>query len=99
MAVIVDVIGGLMTVCQKPDVSSEIIEEFVTDYKNGRLEMTPLPASCQVQLIIFFFQRFGKRFFFKTSFEFFQELCVVNDKVLLLVPFELYNSNYSEITG
>ncbi|VDD94931.1 unnamed protein product [Enterobius vermicularis] len=47
MAVIVDVIGGLMTVCQKPDVSSEIIEEFVTDYKNGRLEMTPLPASCQ----------------------------------------------------
>lgn len=47
MVVIVDVIGGLMTVCQKPDVSTEIIEEFVTDYKNGRLEMIPLPATCQ----------------------------------------------------
>lgn len=47
MIAIVDVVGGLMTVCQKPDVSSEIIEEFISDYKNSRLEMTSLPAACQ----------------------------------------------------
>lgn len=75
MAVIVDVIGGLMTVCQKPDVSSEIIEEFVTDYKNGRLEMTPLPASCQVQLIIFFFNVSENDFFLKLLSNFFKN-CV-----------------------
>ena len=47
VVVIVDVIGGLMAVCQKPDVSTEIIEEFVAEYKSGRLDMTPLPAACQ----------------------------------------------------
>uniref|UniRef100_A0A0N5APZ5 Thioredoxin-like_fold domain-containing protein n=1 Tax=Syphacia muris TaxID=451379 RepID=A0A0N5APZ5_9BILA len=47
MIVIVDVIGGVMTVCQKPDVSTEIIEEFVSSYRSGSLEMVPLPSTCQ----------------------------------------------------
>uniref|UniRef100_A0A914RKL1 Thioredoxin-like fold domain-containing protein n=1 Tax=Parascaris equorum TaxID=6256 RepID=A0A914RKL1_PAREQ len=33
---------------QKPDVSAEIVAEFVAEYKSGKVHMTPLPSSCQV---------------------------------------------------
>lgn len=48
MIAIVDVIGGRMCVCEKPDVSAEIVAEFVAEYKSGKVHMTPLPSSCQV---------------------------------------------------
>uniref|UniRef100_A0A914ZP21 Thioredoxin-like fold domain-containing protein n=1 Tax=Parascaris univalens TaxID=6257 RepID=A0A914ZP21_PARUN len=47
MIAIVDVIGGRMCVCEKPDVSAEIVAEFVAEYKSGKVHMTPLPSSCQ----------------------------------------------------
>uniref|UniRef100_A0A158PP93 Nucleoredoxin (inferred by orthology to a human protein) n=1 Tax=Anisakis simplex TaxID=6269 RepID=A0A158PP93_ANISI len=47
MLVIVDVIGGRMCVCDKPDVSTEIVKEFINDYKNGKTAMVPLPSTCQ----------------------------------------------------
>lgn len=48
LIIIVDVIVSRMVICTKPDVSSEIVANFVADYRGGKLEMVPLPSSCQV---------------------------------------------------
>ncbi|MFH4978394.1 hypothetical protein AB6A40_005103 [Gnathostoma spinigerum] len=45
--VIIDVIDGRMGVCDKPDVSGEIISQFISEYRAGRVNMVPLPSSCQ----------------------------------------------------
>ncbi|VDN08176.1 unnamed protein product [Thelazia callipaeda] len=45
--VILDATVGRMSVCEKPDVSAEIISEFVADYKSGKLNMVPLPTAHQ----------------------------------------------------
>ncbi|VDK78903.1 unnamed protein product [Onchocerca ochengi] len=47
LIVILDATVSRMCVCEKPDVSSEIVAEFVADYKNGKLNMVPLPTTCQ----------------------------------------------------
>ncbi|VDN50459.1 unnamed protein product [Dracunculus medinensis] len=47
LIIIVDVIVSRMVICTKPDVSSEIVANFVADYRGGKLEMVPLPSSCQ----------------------------------------------------
>lgn len=50
--VIVDATVGRMCICEKPDVSAEIIAEFVADYRSGKTNMEPLPTACQVSLLI-----------------------------------------------
>uniref|UniRef100_A0A915Q056 Thioredoxin domain-containing protein n=1 Tax=Setaria digitata TaxID=48799 RepID=A0A915Q056_9BILA len=45
--VILDATVSRMCICEKPDVSAEIVAEFVADYKNGKLDMVPLPTTCQ----------------------------------------------------
>ena len=51
--VIVDVLAGNIAVCDKPDVSDTILAEFISDYRNGRLNVTPLPYSnAQVELFV-----------------------------------------------
>ncbi|VDN31024.1 unnamed protein product [Gongylonema pulchrum] len=47
--VILDATVSRMCICEKPDVSAEIVAEFVADYKNGKLNMVPLPSMCQVR--------------------------------------------------
>ncbi|EJD73752.1 hypothetical protein LOAG_18844 [Loa loa] len=47
LIVILDATISRMCICEKPDVSSEIIAKFVADYKNGKLNMVPLPTTCQ----------------------------------------------------
>ncbi|CAI4230476.1 unnamed protein product [Auanema sp. JU1783] len=41
---IIDSLAGQMSICDKPDVSDEVIEEFVNDYKSGKLEWISLPT-------------------------------------------------------
>ncbi|KAM3724149.1 Nucleoredoxin [Dirofilaria immitis] len=47
LIVILDATISRMCICEKPDVSSEIVAEFVADYKNGKLNMIPLPTTHQ----------------------------------------------------
>ncbi|VBB34894.1 unnamed protein product [Acanthocheilonema viteae] len=47
LIVILDATVSRMCICEKPDVSAEIVAEFVADYKNGKLNMAPLPRTCQ----------------------------------------------------
>ncbi|KAK6100963.1 Thioredoxin-like family protein [Brugia pahangi] len=47
LIVILDATVSRMCVCEKPDVSGEIVAEFVAAYKNGKLDMVPLPTTCQ----------------------------------------------------
>ncbi|ETN79866.1 hypothetical protein NECAME_09566 [Necator americanus] len=44
---IVDGLAGQLCVCDRPDVSDAVLEEFVADYRAGRLQWTPLPAAAQ----------------------------------------------------
>ncbi|VDK64070.1 unnamed protein product, partial [Cylicostephanus goldi] len=44
---IVDGLAGQLCVCDQPDVSETVLEEFVADYRAGRLQWTPLPAASQ----------------------------------------------------
>uniref|UniRef100_A0A0R3S4Z8 Thioredoxin-like_fold domain-containing protein n=1 Tax=Elaeophora elaphi TaxID=1147741 RepID=A0A0R3S4Z8_9BILA len=47
LIVILDATVSRMCICEKPDVSAEIVAEFVSDYKNGKLNMVPLPTTYQ----------------------------------------------------
>ncbi|VDK88623.1 unnamed protein product [Litomosoides sigmodontis] len=47
LIVILDATVSRMCICEKPDVSAEIVAEFVDCYRNGKLAMVPLPATNQ----------------------------------------------------
>lgn len=64
LIVILDATVSRMCVCEKPDVSGEIVAEFVADYKNGKLDMVPLPTTCQVIFRLIFFKQEVFFFFF-----------------------------------
>ncbi|EYC14298.1 hypothetical protein Y032_0041g458 [Ancylostoma ceylanicum] len=44
---IVDGLAGQLCVCDRPDVSEVVLDEFVTEYRAGRLQWAPLPAASQ----------------------------------------------------
>lgn len=44
---IVDGLAGHLCVCDRPDVSEAVLEEFVMEYRAGHLHWTPLPAADQ----------------------------------------------------
>ncbi|KAI1729093.1 thioredoxin-like domain-containing protein [Ditylenchus destructor] len=44
LLVICDVIAGHIAICDKPDVSENIIFEFVADYREGKANVIPLPS-------------------------------------------------------
>ncbi|WKY01770.1 hypothetical protein Q1695_015629 [Nippostrongylus brasiliensis] len=44
---IVDGLAGHLCVCERPDVSEAVLEEFVAEYRAGRLQWTPLPSADQ----------------------------------------------------
>ncbi|KAK6050224.1 hypothetical protein COOONC_12271 [Cooperia oncophora] len=44
---IVDGLAGHLCVCDRPDVSEAVLDEFVAEYRAGRLQWTPLPAADQ----------------------------------------------------
>lgn len=51
LIVILDATVSRMCICEKPDVSAEIVAEFVDCYRNGKLNMVPLPTTNQVTLL------------------------------------------------
>ncbi|XGW14398.1 hypothetical protein V3C99_000590 [Haemonchus contortus] len=44
---IVDGLAGHLCVCDRPDVSEAVLDEFVAEYRAGKLQWTPLPAANQ----------------------------------------------------
>uniref|UniRef100_A0A0K0DKK7 Thioredoxin-like_fold domain-containing protein n=1 Tax=Angiostrongylus cantonensis TaxID=6313 RepID=A0A0K0DKK7_ANGCA len=44
---IVDGLAGQLCVCERPDVSETVLNEFVGEYRAGRLQWVPLPATTQ----------------------------------------------------
>ncbi|KAJ1348817.1 hypothetical protein KIN20_004211 [Parelaphostrongylus tenuis] len=44
---IVDGLAGQLCVCERPDVSEAVLNEFVNEYRAGRLQWAPLPAATQ----------------------------------------------------
>uniref|UniRef100_A0AC35UBD7 Thioredoxin-like_fold domain-containing protein n=1 Tax=Rhabditophanes sp. KR3021 TaxID=114890 RepID=A0AC35UBD7_9BILA len=42
---IIDVLSGYLAICEEPDVSEEIISKFVSDFKNEKVKLTPIPPS------------------------------------------------------
>uniref|UniRef100_A0A0N4Z222 Thioredoxin-like_fold domain-containing protein n=1 Tax=Parastrongyloides trichosuri TaxID=131310 RepID=A0A0N4Z222_PARTI len=42
---IIDILSGTLALCDNPDVSEEIISEFVSDYKSDKIPLIQLPSS------------------------------------------------------
>ena len=45
---IVDGLAGQVAVCEQPDVSEQVLEEFLVAFRAGSLKYTPLPAASEV---------------------------------------------------
>uniref|UniRef100_A0A1I7W735 Protein kinase domain-containing protein n=1 Tax=Heterorhabditis bacteriophora TaxID=37862 RepID=A0A1I7W735_HETBA len=54
MICIVDGLAGQLAVCEKPDVSETVLDEFVTEYRTGKLTWQPLPTSKHVVMLKLF---------------------------------------------
>lgn len=46
LLVICDLLTGHMAICDKPDVSETIVFKFVSDYRDGKINVVPLPMNC-----------------------------------------------------
>ncbi|CAK5085682.1 unnamed protein product [Meloidogyne enterolobii] len=50
LLLICDVLAGHLAICDKPDVSEDVLREFVEEYKNGKCkQVIPIPSNKKVQ--------------------------------------------------
>ena len=49
LLLICDVMAGHMVICEKPDVSEQVLSAFVADYRAGRAKVQPIPSPKQNQ--------------------------------------------------
>uniref|UniRef100_A0A1I8BVQ1 DUF5880 domain-containing protein n=1 Tax=Meloidogyne hapla TaxID=6305 RepID=A0A1I8BVQ1_MELHA len=49
LLLICDVLAGHLAICDKPDVSEDVLREFVEEYRNGKAKVIPIPNNKKVQ--------------------------------------------------
>jgi len=51
LLLICDVLAGHLAICDKPDVSEDVLREFVEEYKSGKCQQViPIPNNKKVQV-------------------------------------------------
>ena len=50
LLLICDVLSGHLAICDKPDVSEDVLREFVEEYRNGKAKVIPIPSNKKIQV-------------------------------------------------